>query len=116
MPRLFNFSKTTQDAALFRQKFRCAWCCEHLSEVIFHGHHVVPGQAATARTPGNQWLRTEENCVMLCDHCHAVHGHEDGKYAKGAVPYARSFRYSHGPDFKAHKNWADRVDSRPWPK
>ena len=116
MARLFDFSKTVLDAALFRQKFHCAWCGEDLQELIFHGHHVVPNQAATTHSPANAWLRTEENCVMLCDNCHRVFGHEDGRYRTGAVPFARNYRFSHAGDHQAHLQWASQVDSRPWPR
>ncbi len=115
MPRLFNFSKTTLSEVLFRQKALCAWCGEKLDDLIFHGHHVVPNQAGTADTPANAWLRTAINCVMLCEDCHREFGHEGGKYQTGAVPFARYYRFSHGPDHRAHQRWARDIDSRPWP-
>jgi hypothetical protein len=115
MARLFEFSPATRMEAMFRQSWLCAWCKTDLKDDFPHGHHVVPNQAATADSAENAWIRTAENCVMLCEDCHREFGHAGGDFRNGAVPFACQYKYSHGKNFAEHTRWAARIDSRPWP-
>jgi 5-methylcytosine-specific restriction endonuclease McrA len=118
--REYEFPRILRDQAWLRQDGLCAWCGRKLwsliREMYIHAHHVVPDQAAQSKSPEYSWLKTLENCVMLCEECHREFGHQDGRFRTGAVPFARHYRFSHGPDRRAHGRWAATIDARPWPK
>jgi len=83
-----NFSKSTQQLALARQKFRCASCgteiarlgeagrAEHKNGESAQAHHV-----RHVKFGGSDAL---DNCVILCQSCH-YSVHEGGNYRFGTV-------------------------------
>jgi hypothetical protein len=108
--RPFDFSESTIREARLRQYGRCAACNELLEDLYEHAHHVVPQQAGSPKRFSDQWLKTSDNCVILCDDCHtAYHGH--GRFRDITADPA-VFRYSHGNDGAAHNAWLTRVAPR----
>ena len=91
-----EFSKTTQHAALARQKKRCASCgfriyrlgepgrVEHRFGEIAHAHHM---KNAVAGGMADVW-----NCVILCQSCH-YSVHEGGNYRFGTVRISCALDY-----------------------
>jgi 5-methylcytosine-specific restriction endonuclease McrA len=88
MARTNEFSETTQQLALSRQRFRCASCGADIAEIGnggrsshrfgegAHGHHVTH-----VKLGGSSAV---ENCVVLCQSCH-YNAHEGGNYRWGTV-------------------------------
>ena len=87
MTRL-EFSATTQQMALVRQKFLCALCGARISRLgeagrslhkfgeMAHAHHV-----RHAKFGGSNSL---DNCTIICQACH-YSAHEGGNYRYGTV-------------------------------
>jgi 5-methylcytosine-specific restriction endonuclease McrA len=100
-PSEVEFSNTTQNAALARQKNRCASCGSRISRLgesgrvkhrfgeIAHAHHM---KNAVAGGTADVW-----NCVILCQSCH-YSVHEGGNYRFGTVRIssARDYAYFNG--------------------
>jgi len=86
--RANEFSETTKQAALKRQKFRCAMCGERIAalggagqaEHRFgegaHAHHLCH-----VKCGGKRDL---DNCVILCWSCH-YSAHEGGDYRHSTI-------------------------------
>jgi hypothetical protein len=75
------------------------------------GHHVIPDQIGRVDVPADAFLRTVENCVILCDVCH-TEAHDDDTQ-NGAVPEPDWYRYSHGKSGNTeHRAWLLRVEKR----
>ena len=104
MARTFEFSPGVRNDAFFRQGRRCGVCGLSFDDQQEFGHHVIPDQSGNAADTADRFLRTVDNCVMLCDSCHYI-VHEGGLYAVGAVPSPEYYRYSH-PREVDHKQWA----------
>jgi hypothetical protein len=113
MVRPFDFSKEAKDQAFVRQWNRCAHCGQSLVDVLDHAHHVVPNQIGKAGDPRDSWMRSQDNCVVLCEDCH-VRVHEDGRFRAGAVASPDYFPYSHGKQKAAHDQWAEELRQRFW--
>lgn len=95
-----GFARTTQEAALARQKGLCASCgtpisrlgnagrAEHAHGEGAHAHHMLH-----VRLGG---LGTLDNCVILCASCHDS-AHEGGNYRSGTVTSdASDYPHFHG--------------------
>jgi 5-methylcytosine-specific restriction endonuclease McrA len=88
MSRVNEFLRPTQDRALSRQRYRCASCGTHISQLGDAGsakHKYGEGAQAHhmlhVKVGG---LGTVENCVILCWSCH-YSAHEGGNYRHGKV-------------------------------
>ena len=88
MARPNEFSPSTQQLALARQKFRCASCGTRISGLGLAGradHRYGEGAQAHHRRHvkfgGSDSL---DNCVILCQACH-YSAHEGGNYRFGTV-------------------------------
>jgi hypothetical protein len=111
MERPFDFDDATKDQARFRQFGRCAVCGRSMNSLYEHAHHVVPNQSGNPANSAHAWLRSAENCVVLCDVCHyAIH--ESGRYRQGGVAPPSYFTHSHGKDRVAHQAWVDGLEHR----
>src|SRR6476660_5057338 len=110
MKRPFSFNATVKLNALLRQHSLCAGCQDPLTFLEEHAHHVVPAQAGHEDRPANAWLRTVDNCVILCATCHMVY-HGYGRFATVAAEPG-AFTYSHGNDRAAHEAWVRRVSGQ----
>lgn len=111
MARPFDFTTSVRNAAFSRQWNRCAHCGEPLTSQEDHAHHVIPNQSGDPDNEAHAFLRTVDNCVVLCATCHyAVH--EFGRYATGAVAPPSYYPHSHGPDAPSHRIWASQLDAR----
>src|SRR5262245_7104676 len=84
MDRPFDFSRTIKRDASLRQNNKCAHCGDELTDLLDHAHHVVPNQTGNPAARQDNWLRSLENCVVLCDTCH-TRVHQDGRFRTGAV-------------------------------
>lgn len=113
MPRIFAFTPQVKREARIRQYGICAHCGESLDDVWEAAHHVVPNQSGAADDPEDAFLRTADNCVVLCDDCHdAAHAH--GAFLLGAVAPADWYPYSHGKEpLGPHEVWRQRI-AREW--
>ena len=99
----FLFDERTKASARFRQNGRCAACGGDLKDLLEHAHHVIPKQTGNLSALADQWLRSVDNCVVLCEHCHtAYHGH--GQFRNVTVEPA-AFKFSHGKNIAAHQLW-----------
>jgi hypothetical protein len=105
MARPFQFGETAKKQARLRQFGLCAVCGHSLRDLFEHAHHVVPNQSGDPADESHLWLKSELNCVILCELCHEV-VHESGHYRYGAVAPPEYFRYSHAKDAVAHQRWA----------
>jgi len=107
--RSFEFAASTVTAARTRQGGLCAQCGHPLADVLEEAHHAVPNQTGDPSNPQHNVLRSEDNCVVLCDICHyAVH--DSGRFRQGAVPPPDYYRHSHGRSPNAlHDSWVARV-------
>jgi predicted restriction endonuclease len=88
MARSNEFSKATKQAALERQKHRCAMCGESITALGYAGQagHKF-GEVAQAhhmRHVKQGGSCGVENCVILCWSCH-YSAHEGGNYRHGHV-------------------------------
>ncbi|MFO0848217.1 MAG: hypothetical protein U0871_06640 [Gemmataceae bacterium] len=108
MGRPFDFGSLAPTEARQRQNGVCACCGRKLDHVLEHAHHVVPNQSGQAGEPQHLWLKSTDNCVILCDQCH-WRVHQDGHYRTGAVAPPTYFPHSHGTNSSAHWAWATRL-------
>lgn len=114
----FSFSYHVKLKAYNRQNYRCATCGENLIKLLRQNeynpaHHVMPVQSGDMEDPADKWMRTAENCVMLCEDCHHHVGHGGGHYATVAAS-PREFPYSHTSQAE-HQKWANRINEK-WRK
>jgi hypothetical protein len=112
----FEFRSPVKFEARLRQVGRCAVCGEDLDDSDEEAHHVAPRQSGKPRDLGHAWLRTSDNCVVICGLCHGA-VHQGSKFRFGAVAPPSYFRFSHGGDRTAHRLWADELErkiSRLW--
>ena len=111
MPRPFDFDASTKNTARFRQWGLCAGCGESLDDLYEHAHHVIPNQTGDPARKDDAFLRSADNCVILCELCHdSAH---DSDYRKGAVALADWFGYAHGTNgFAEQDAWVERVDAQ----
>ncbi len=88
MTRPNEFSRSTQQLALARQKYRCASCGTHISLLGETGRedhqHGEGAQAHHLRHVKFGGSDTVNNCVILCQSCH-YSAHEGGNYRFGTV-------------------------------
>jgi hypothetical protein len=110
MRRPFDFDDAAQEAARFRQWGLCAYCGESLDDEWEHAHHVIPNQVGQAGREGDEFLRSADNCVILCEQCHEqAHG---GNWRTGSVAPAAWYGYSHGRGgLGAQAAWVARIES-----
>jgi hypothetical protein len=111
MSRPYDFTRGVQDAARLRQSGKCAVCGRNLDDLEEHAHHVVPNQSGNPNDPNHDWLRTVENCVIICDVCHGVvHG---GNTQTGGIAPPSYFVFSHGvKSSPAHVAWSTSLSAR----
>ena len=107
--KLYSFSPTVIKKAFFRQMFLCAHCGDNLLDLSENAHHVIPKQTGKPTDPLDVFLRTESNCVILCEPCH-TRVHQDGRYKMGAVAGPEGYPYSHGTDRLEHRKWVKQID------
>jgi|SRR6266478_1734714 len=106
----FLFDEATKKMARLRQNGRCAACQHSLNDLLEHAHHVVPKLTGNPSIAADQWLRSVNNCVILCDTCHtAYHGH--GAFRTVTAEPA-VFKYSHGNNLAAHQQWLAEIAVR----
>ena len=88
MPRPNEFSGSTRQLALARQRFRCASCGTHIFRLGDGGraeHKYGEGaQAHHLRHIKLLGSDSVDNCVILCQSCH-YSAHEGGNYRFGTV-------------------------------
>src|SRR3982751_3350456 len=117
MGRPYDFKDSVKGKARGRQHGMCALCGEELNDLVEHAHHVVPNQAGDPDKSSHDWLRSVDNCVIICEMCHE-RVHENGKYQMGAVAPPSYYPHSHG-NFKAsHRKCASLLDANSktiWP-
>jgi hypothetical protein len=109
MSRTFEFSTPMKAQARLRQWGLCAKCGHSMNNSLEHAHHVVPDQIGRSGDPADVFLRSVDNCIVLCDGCHiAAHAHGDFRF--GAVAPSDWFPYSHGKQEQAqHVLWGNRI-------
>lgn len=101
--RAFDFPETIIKQARLRQFGLCAGCGDSLVDVWEEAHHVIPNQSGNPANQDHGWLRTVENCVIVCDTCHDdVHG---GNKRLGPVAPPEYYKHSHGQDLVLHAEW-----------
>ncbi len=100
MSRPNELSKTTQLAALWRQRFRCGSCGAAISDLGDAGrtsHDFGEGvDAHHVRHVQQEGDASVENCVILCWSCH-YSAHEGGNYGSKRVKgSSRDYPYFEG--------------------
>ena len=108
MKQKFYFTDTVKRSVFFREWNLCAHCGKSLVNEWDNAHHVLPNQTGSAGNEADEWLRSEENCVMLCDACHG-RVHENGNFRTGATALPEYFPYSHGRQTLLHHSWVNRI-------
>ena len=109
MGRPFDFKEKVKTKARIRQQGMCALCGEDLADLEEHAHHVIPNQSGDPSNESHDWLRSAENCVIICDMCHD-RVHENGKYQKGAVAPPSYYEHSHGKFADSHRSWVEKLE------
>lgn len=110
MARPFDFDGSIMKQARLRQFGLCAVCGDCMNDVYEHAHHVVPNQAGDSANPSHSWLKSQINCVILCEDCHyAVH--DSGRYRTGAVAPPEYYKHSHGGHTVEHTRWVDELNN-----
>ncbi len=107
----FRFSDTTKHQAFYRQWNRCAYCGANLIYKMDHAHHVIPVQSGKLNDQHDVFLKSLDNCVILCEDCHLEIGHS-GNFTKGPVAMPVTFPYSHGQEKEAHKTWSQQLNAQ----
>lgn len=103
-----EFSVITKHQALHRQWNRCARCGKNLSIHLSHAHHVIPVRMGNTAQLVGDFMRSVNNCVMLCKPCYDGIG-QHGNYA-GNTPVSPSvFRYAFGLEKTFHQQWAKKL-------
>jgi hypothetical protein len=110
MERAFNFDDEIRRQAFSRQWNLCACCGENLFHLWDEGHHVIPNQTGDPHDPADAFLRSAENCVILCQACH-TRVHENGRTRTGAVAPAEYYPFSHGKLVAQHHVWVYRINA-----
>lgn len=100
-----EFSAITKYQAFYRQWNRCACCGESLSFQNGQAHHVIPAQSTNGRVSDNAFLRSVDNCVILCKHCYTDEMNTSNP-GKGTISSPRVYNYSHGLERLSHQRWA----------
>ncbi len=113
MPHTYNFSRITKNQAFFRQWNNCAHCGGSLLNVMDHAHHVFSKQLGKSTVADSEWIKSVDNCVILCENCH-WRVHENGHYLRGAVAAPEFYPFSHGKDSMFHKAWAQKLSVKFW--
>ena len=112
MARPYDFTSNVIDQARLRQNGKCALCGSTLDDLAEDAHHVIPNQSGDPGNPAHDWLRSVDNCVVLCSLCHD-RGHEDAKFRAGSVAPPDYYPYSHGilgaPE---HQAWVASLNQR----
>ena len=113
MNRPFKFNENIKRQARLRQsvngRTKCAVCSENLENIYEHAHHVVPNQSGDVKNQKHIWLKMAENCVILCETCHD-RVHENGNYRSGAIAPPNYYKFSHGGNIAAHRQWVKLLD------
>jgi hypothetical protein len=84
--QIFNFPINAYWEARLRQGNRCASCSDDLGDAVRReapGHHAgITRQEAKSlgmqNNPG--WIRSSENCAVLCTSCHNEFAHDGGHF------------------------------------
>ena len=106
-----EFSAVTKFQALHRQWNRCANCGTYLSFKVGRAHHVIPAQTSSMDKPADTFLRSVDNCVILCNPCYDEVNHS-GNHGDNAITSLSVYRYSHGLEKTAHRQWGDKLSAR----
>lgn len=113
MARSFEFSDTVKREAFFRQWNLCAHCGVNLVDEYDNAHHILPNQAGNSDNKDHDWIRSADNCVILCNPCHdRVHG--NGHFKNGPVAPPEYFPFSHGRQKFLHHSWANKMSRLFW--
>jgi hypothetical protein len=68
---MVTFSHTVKKQALQRANYHCECGCQHCTgNKQLTPHHRVPNTVANRRRFGS-YLQSVENCMILCQFCHA---------------------------------------------
>ena len=110
MARPFDFDRATKNPAFFRQWNLCACCGVSLLDLHDHAHHVIPNQIGDTSDPADAFLRSADNCVILCDTCHK-RVHANGHYRTGVVAPATYYPHSHGKMVAQRQPWVKRINA-----
>ena len=115
MNRPFSFNNNIKRQARLRQcvngQAKCAVCSAELDSTYEHAHHVIPNQSGNIMFQGHYWLKMPENCVILCEMCHD-RVHENGNYRNGAVAPPEYYKFSHGTNIAAHRQWVKILNNK----
>lgn len=93
--RLFEFSPAVKRQALERQGHHCASCGDSLVDLPSIAHHAgITAQEARATQlhDSPEYVRSVDNCAMVCTECHEQFQHDGGKFRtavedSSALPY-----------------------------
>ena len=108
--RPFDFSEAVRDEARLRQFGLCAHCGMSLNDEWEEAHHAIPNQSGDPQNQEHAWLRSVENCVVLCDMCHHMAHGENTR--SGAVAPPDYYPFSHGRNPVLHAAWARSLNLR----
>ena len=104
----FDFTEAIRNKAFFRQWNLCAHCGKSLINIADEGHHVMPKQTGNLSNSNDEWIRSVDNCVMICIPCH-IRVHENGNFRTGAAALPDFFPYSHGRQKLEHEIWVKKM-------
>ncbi len=98
-----KFPEGIKHKARKRQHELCASCGGGLNGQTDEGFQVVPRKSSgddDSDSGKHVWVRSADNCVMVCDGCYFKHSR---KWVKRPRP--DDFRFSHGKNKAAHQRW-----------
>jgi hypothetical protein len=103
-----EFSTIIKYQAFHRQWSRCAHCGKNLTIQVGHAHHVIPAQTGNRSKPADTFLRSVDNCVILCNHCYQEVAHS-GNYGENTIASPSLFRYTFGLEKTFHQQWVNKL-------
>lgn len=122
----YAFTDAVQEEVGKRQNWLCAACGKSLgtgnTTTLANVHHVIPAIAGTPSNSADDFIKTADNGVLLCDdstdedktrgdHCHAQVGHGGGRF-KSFAGFLDAFKHSHGEDTTKHAKWVQKMSAK----
>ncbi len=106
MAREVEFTAEVLERVVQRQQCQCGRCGDQLTS-DFSGDSVIPAESFAAQSDGQTFLKSEDNCVAVCQECHSFIDGASTQLGKVAPP--EFYPHSHGTDSSAHKEWARHI-------
>ena len=109
MTRDVEFPANVLDRVIERQHGQCGGCGDQLTS-DYSDDPVIPAVSFANSTDGQAFLKSDDNCIVVCQECHD--DIDDVSRQTGSVPPPEIYPHSHGSDLAAHQEWSTRINNR----